>query len=259
MLLCVVNVSSNAAKIVRDRRFFDVGLPCVYTSFSMVGWMWLLTWQQSDVQAAQVPAVSPWSMATTPEHLWDTSSLTPDCTSSSLNKSLMRSSTEALKLSAVASTTPLSPWSFATTPEHLWDTSSCTPTSMRSSPLRTLLASDGVSLPPMKALELSSASSPLTSHTAAVMTSTPSTFSALRLAGTSTDPAADSPTLQGKADASAGRHSVQHSLDAGLCSAKFSGSPVAGLCRTDSRFPVRMTKKQKVRYGCRVCEFVSAV
>ena len=204
----------------------------------------------TDVQASKVPPVSPWSTATTPEHLCDTSSLTSHFTSSPLHsKSSVCSPSEALRLLAAGpSTTVLSPWSMATTPEHLWDTSSRTPLSTRSSPLRASLAPHALRSSPSEAQELSSlASSPSMSQIAAIMTVTP-TSSAQRLVATSASPAADSPTFKGQADASAGRHSsvVQRSLDAGPHGAMFSGSPVGGLCRTGPQFPVRMTKKQKV-------------
>ena len=50
-----------------------------------------------DVQASGVPALSPWSMATTPEHLWDTSS--PSMTPSS-SRTQGLSSTQELSSAA---------------------------------------------------------------------------------------------------------------------------------------------------------------
>lgn len=218
----------------------------------------------TDVQASKVPPVSPWSTATTPEHLCDTSSLTSHFTSSPLHsKSSVCSPSEALRLLAAGpSTTVLSPWSMATTPEHLWDTSSRTPLSTRSFPLSASPASHAVHSSPSSARELSSvASSPPSYHTAAVMTSRPSTSPPQRLVATSAGPAADSPTLTGQAGESAGRHSavLQRSLEAGPYGAMFSGSPVGGLCRTGPQYSVRMTKKQQVRYWLQiswVCEIL---
>ena len=200
----------------------------------------------TDVQASQVPPVSPWSAGTTPEHLWDTSSLTSYSTSSVLlSKSSVCSPSETLGLLAAGpSAITLSPWSMATTPEHLWDTSSRTPLATRSSPLSAPPASHAACSSPSEAKGLSSAaSSPPICYTAAVMTSSPE-----RPGGASAGPLADSSTPTGQADASAGGHSssVQRRLDARPDGAMFSGSPVRGLCRTGPQLLVRMTKKQRV-------------
>ena len=190
----------------------------------------------TGVQASQVPAISPWSAATTPEHLWDTSSLTPDSKHSLLlNKASLCSPSEALEPSPQASSArTISFWSRPTTPEDSWDAFRRTPTSLRSSLLSATPAPHAVHSPAVKVLELSpTASSPPESHTAAV--------------------------VKGKPVPTAGRHSVQHRLDAGLCNAMFSGSPVAGPCKTGPWFPVRMTKKHKVRYWPQMSRVVTAI
>ena len=202
----------------------------------------------THVQISKVPAGAPSSTATTPEHLWDTSSVSLHSISSPLlSKSSVCSPSDPLGLSAAGpSATTLSPWSLATTPEHLWDTSCRTPTSMRSSSTAPHAMR---SRPTETQKELSLvAFSPHTSRIAAAVTSTPSTFSAPRLRGITAGPAAESSTLTGQADASAGHQStsLQHSL--GPYCPKFSGSPVAGLCRIGPQFAVRLTKKQKVRW-----------
>ena len=162
------------------------------------------------VQAARSP-VSPWSLATTPEHLWDT-----------------------------------------TTPEHLRDTASLTPTSIMSPLLSRRPSSRALQSPLAGSLGLSAAApSPYTTHTAAAVAFSPSSTSSSgqRPVFTSATPASSPSTPTGGAAVSAGRHSASsiQSQVAAPHNATFSGSPVAGLCRTGAQVLVRMTKKQKVR------------
>ena len=167
---------------------------------------------QLGVTAVQAPrsAVSPWSLAATPEHLWDT-----------------------------------------TTPEHLRDTASITPSSIMSPLFSRRPASRALQSPLAGSLGLSAAApSPYTTHPAAAIAFSPSTSSSgQRPVFTSATPASSLSTLTGKADVSAGRRSSssKQSQVAAPHSATFSGSPVAGLCRTRPQILVRMTKKQKVR------------
>ena len=131
------------------------------------------------------------------------------------------------------------------------DTSSRTPTSMRSFPLSASPAPHAMRSSPSESLELSSATtSPPKFDIAAAVTTKPYASSAQGLLVPCAGAAAESPALTDQADVSAERQSasLQHSLGAGPYSPKFSGSPVAGLCRTGPQFPVRLTKKQKVRH-----------